>query len=92
MMENLQEKLAKMGRDMNAVKTRIFTTQPFLAPLYRNVAGDMVEVLTGKNTHKYLGNLVPGDLKQRTQVEYEFALHGPNFRFIGILSLMRMLI
>ena len=39
--------------------------------LYVDVAGDLVEVLTGKSTHNYHGKLVPGDLKQRTQVEYD---------------------
>ena len=50
-------------------KTTI-TTQPQSAPLYINVAGDLVEVVTGKGAHKYVGKLVPGDLEQRAQIDY----------------------
>ena len=65
-MEVSREKTAKT--DWNEKKN---TNKPSTAPLYSNVAGDMVEVVTGKGAHKYVGKLVPGDWKQRTQIDYE---------------------
>ena len=69
MLEELMDELAAAGLSVNSGKTKILTTDPVGAggngPLLVEIAGNMVEVLRGSDTHKYLGRLFPGDLRQR---------------------------
>jgi len=71
MLEALTDELAKVGLDLNAKKTKIFTTDEAAskseAPCLVEVSGEFVEVVQRENFHKYLGNAVPGDLQRRGQ-------------------------
>lgn len=69
MFELLAQELTNAGLTINASKTKILTTDENItcseAPLLVDAAGSMVEVVRRNATHKYLGRLFPGDLKQR---------------------------
>ena len=55
MMESLVHELAQVGLQLSSSKTKIFTTQALTKPLLVEVCGEMVEALTGDQTHKHLG-------------------------------------
>ena len=69
MIDLLAAELAHAGLDLNAKKSRIFTTDADASlsesPQLVEVAGGFVEVVRGSDTHKYLGNAFPGDLCRR---------------------------
>lgn len=59
-MESLVQELAVVATNVNTSKTKILTTENFKAPMFRDVGGDMIDVLHG--SHKYLGKKISGDL------------------------------
>ena len=69
MIDILCDELRTAGLEFNAKKSRIFTLDEGNArreaPFFVDVAADFVEVLRGRESHKYLGNAFPGDLRQR---------------------------
>ena len=69
MVDSLSEELLAIGLIMNASKTKILTTVFLDTPLYIDMAGTMVEVLSGSTCHKYLGRHLPGNLSDRGGVE-----------------------
>ena len=69
MIETLSCELQQVGLQLNAAKSKIFTTKPLDHPMYAEVSQDLVHVLHGEVSHKYLGRHIPGNLKQRGRVE-----------------------
>ena len=69
MIEVLVDELAALGLQLNATKTKIFTTDRLQTQLSVDIAGDFVEVMVGLASHKYLGHKVPGSLRDRSRVE-----------------------
>ena len=69
MVEMLSEELLAIGLNLNASKTKFFTTVHLESLLYLDVSGGLVEVMFGDNFHKYLGRHIPGNLKQRGSAE-----------------------
>ena len=65
MMESLVHELAHIGLQLSSSKTKIFTTQSLTTPLFVEVCEEMVQVLTGDQTHKYLGRSLCGSLARR---------------------------
>ena len=78
-MDWLAEELSNIGLDLNAKKSRIFTTELSYAaseePTYVDTAGDMVEVVRSCDVHKYLGISLPGILTERGKVTLSHRLH-----------------
>ncbi|OLP96509.1 Myosin-12 [Symbiodinium microadriaticum] len=70
MMESLVHELAHIGLQLSSSKTKIFTTQSLTTPLFVEACGEMVQVLTGDQTHKYLGRSLCGSLARRHVVEF----------------------
>ena len=70
MLELLVKELGEVGLALNTNKTKICTTEQLQVPMYIEVAGGMVEVLTGDYFHKYLGRHIPGDLAKRGSIEF----------------------
>ena len=68
MTELLVEELSKVGLQLNGTKTKILTTSPVEFD-FVDIAGDMVEIVSHSNSHKYLGRYLPGDLLQRSHTE-----------------------
>jgi len=58
-----------MGLQLNASKTKILTTVSGSRPMHVELAGDLVEILSSRSKHKYLGKPLVGDLRHRTEVE-----------------------
>ena len=69
MIETLSWELHQIGLQLNAAKSKIFTTKPLDHPMYVEVSQDLVHVLHEGSSHKYLGRHIPGNLKQRGRVE-----------------------
>ena len=69
-MESLVHELAHIGLQLSSSKTKIFTTPSLTTPLFVEVCGEMVQVLTGDQTHKYLGRSLCGSLARRHVVEF----------------------
>ena len=65
----LAEELQNVGLDLNAKKSKLFTTDRQVSgsekPIHVEAAGEMIEVARAKETHKYLGASLPGDLRFR---------------------------
>ena len=40
--------------------------------MFLDISGDLVQVLTGSESHKYLGRKIIGDLRNRSSVEISF--------------------
>ena len=55
MIETLSCELQQVGLQLNAAKSKIFTTEPLEHPMYAEVSQDLVHVLHGEASHKYLG-------------------------------------
>ncbi|CAE8618526.1 unnamed protein product [Polarella glacialis] len=70
MIELLCEELANIGLHLNTSKTKLFTTTSIDKPLFIDIAGGMVEVLTGTDFHKYLGRHLTGNLGIRSTAEF----------------------
>ena len=70
MMESLVHELSQVGLQLSSSKTKIFTTQALTKPLFVEICGEMVEALTGDQTHKYLGRRLCGSLARRHVVEF----------------------
>jgi hypothetical protein len=68
MLEALVQELAAIGLHLNSKKSKILTTSS-QGPTMIEVAGELVEVLDGQVSHKYLGRKIPGDLRSRNSVE-----------------------
>ena len=69
MLDILQEELADSGLHLNLAKTKVLTIELSNVPLLVDVAGEFVEVLSGADAPRYLGQTLPGDLKQRSARE-----------------------
>ena len=69
MTELLITELGAMGLQLNASKTKILTTASGSRPMHVELAGDSVEILSGRSKHKYLGKTLVGDLRHRAEVE-----------------------
>ena len=52
-------------------QSKIFTTKTLDHRMYAEVSQDLVHILHGKSSHKYLGRHIPGNLKQRGRVELD---------------------
>ena len=70
MLEALQMELAVAGLSINASKTKVFTTDPVVMnseePVTLQSGSITVEVLHKNGSHKYLGKMLNGDLRQRS--------------------------
>ena len=69
MLELLQNELALIGLHLNSSKTKAFTTENLQQPMFLDISGDLVQVLTGSESHKYLGSEIIGDMRNRSSVE-----------------------
>ena len=69
MIEILSWELHPIGLQLNAAKSKIFTTKQLDHPMYVEVSQDLVHVLHEGSSHKYLGRHIPGNVKQRGCVE-----------------------
>ncbi|CAE7565538.1 unnamed protein product [Symbiodinium natans] len=65
----LKQELCKIGLELNADKTKIFTTLSLELPMYIEVDDDLLEVLFEGKTHKYLGRSLSGNVTKRAAVE-----------------------
>ena len=65
----LCEELARVGLNLNASKTKIFTTGNNGAPVYVDMCGDLMQVLGSGDWHRYLGKSIPGVLRKRGQAD-----------------------
>ena len=69
MLEALQIELGQAGLSINKAKTKILTTVADYScnptPLLVEVGDGMVEVVRGDALHKYLGKVLPGNLRAR---------------------------
>lgn len=68
MTELLIEDFSKIGLHLNASKTKILTTDLFDYE-FLEIGGNMVEILHGNSTHRFLGRHLPGILENRGDVE-----------------------
>ena len=68
MTELLIEEFSKIGLHLNASKTKILTTD-VIDYEFLEIGGDMVEILHGNSTHRFLGRHLPGILENRGAVE-----------------------
>ena len=75
MMETLIVELSAVGLHLNTSKTKILTTTALTGPMFLDVGGDMIEVVHGQETHKYLGKKLPGDLSTRANVDVKHRTH-----------------
>ena len=69
-MESLVHELTNIGLQLNSSKTKISTSQSLTTPLFVEVCGEMVQVLTGDQTHKYMGRSLCGSLARKHVVEF----------------------
>ena len=69
MVDALCYELGRVGLNLNATKTKIFTTLRNGSPLYVDMGGDLVQVLDSGDCHRYLGKRIPGDLSKRGQAD-----------------------
>ncbi|CAE8604876.1 unnamed protein product [Polarella glacialis] len=85
MIELLCEELANSGLHLNTSRTKLFTTTSIDKLLFIDIAGGMVEVLTGTDFHKYLGrHLTESEARQSSRAECN--VHGGSSTSIGQLS------
>ena len=75
MTELLITELGAVGLQFNASKTKILTTFSGSRPMHVELAGDSVEIVSGRSKHKYLGKTLVGDLRHRAEVELGHRLH-----------------
>ena len=72
MLDILVEELQVMGLELNASKSKIFTTDQnvirSLAPVLVDVGGGFIEIARDGKTHDYLGIKLPGNLLDRGPV------------------------
>ena len=65
----LNQELQRVGLELNAKKSRIFTLDQHLydnaTEILVDTAGDFINVVRSSDYHTYLGNRFPGDLEQR---------------------------
>ena len=69
MIKILSWELHHIGLQLNAAKSKIFTTKSLDHPTYVEVSQDLVHVLHEGSSHKFLGRHIPGNLRQRGRVE-----------------------
>ena len=85
MFEMLSVELARAGLSINGAKTKILTTDSDVldrnTPLLLDAGDCMLEVLCGDATHKYLGRLFPGDLRNRGKANLSHRLACGWFKF-----------
>jgi len=78
MLDFLAHELLRYGLELNATKTKIFTTDRELfdndIPTYVDADSGFIDVLRATETHKYLGAVYPGDLSNRGKVTLEHRL------------------
>ena len=75
MMELLIEELSAVGLHLNTSKTKILTTTALADRMFLDVGGDMIEVVHGQETHKYLGKKFPGNLSARATVDMKHRIY-----------------
>lgn len=80
MLDLLIDELGQIDLHLNTNKTKIFTTEEE-HPDYIDIRGDMVEILSQGAVHRYLGRILPGNLKQRGDIEVKNRLQNGWFRF-----------
>ena len=71
MMECLVEELAAVGLNLNISKTKILTTESLKQQMFSAIGGDRIEMLHGKQNHKYLGKKLSEDLRKRAMVDIQ---------------------
>ena len=71
----LKQELCKIGLQLNADKTKIFTMSSLESPMYIEVDDDVLEVLFEDKTHKYLGRSLSGNVTKRAAVEVAHHSH-----------------
>ena len=70
-------RVGKHGVAIEPDKTKIMPTLILNGDYRVKVAGSLVEILAGINTHQYLGRLLVGNLKKRLHIDCR--LRGANF-------------
>ena len=69
MLDMLNEELQRVGLELNAKKSRIFTLYQHLydnaSEVLVDTAGDFINVVRSSDYHTYFGHRFPGDLKNR---------------------------
>ena len=81
MVECLVAELADVGLSLNTSTIKLFSTEDLDMPMFIDVADGVVEVVHGLDAHKYLGRMIPGDLKSRSEVEFASRLAAAWGRF-----------
>ena len=81
MMNALVEKLNKIGLHLSPLKTNILMTVDVGAPLYLDIAGNMLEVLMHADFHKYLGRQISGNQSQRHVTELRHRIRVAWYKF-----------
>ena len=72
MLEALQNELRNVGLHLNPSKTKAFTSKNNLQPMFLDIAGNFVDVMTNNETHKYLGRKLCAQLSVRSAVQLSF--------------------
>ena len=75
MTEFLITELGTMGLQLNASKTKTFTTFSGSKPMHMEFVGSSMQILSGRSKHKYLGKTLVGDLRHRAEVELGWVRH-----------------
>ena len=72
MVELLVQERGAAGLSLNSKKSKIFTIDPAYCdspfPFFVDMAGGLVEIVRGDDTHRYLGVTFPGQLRRRGEV------------------------
>ena len=78
MLDMLAEELGKVGLLMNSKKCKIFTNSMAIAnsrvPIFLDAAEGFIEIMRANDSHKYLGCLLSGDLRQRGRANLQYRL------------------
>ena len=72
LLEVLQNELRNVGLHLNPSKTKSFTSKKNLQPMFLDIAGNFVEVMTNNETHKYLGRKLCAQSSVRSAVQLSF--------------------
>ena len=82
MVQMIEEELAAAGLHLNVSKTKLLTTDSNeRVPQHVEIGNAWVEVLTGGDTHKYLGRKLSGDVTQRSAVDFAARIQAAWGRF-----------
>ena len=72
MLETLFEELAKVGLNVNGLKSKIMTSTPSVNKRMIDVNGDFIEIMCVGDKHKYLGRMLSADPNNRSLTEYSY--------------------